>query len=45
LLNPGAEKIGSQWIVSVPLTRDLYETPPGMRELKMSEYWSLKEAA
>jgi hypothetical protein len=39
----GFEKIGSQYVLSVPAACKV--SPPGCRELKMSEYWRLKEEA
>jgi len=37
------EKHGSQYVLSVPAASKV--SPPGCRELKMSEYWKIREAA
>ena len=37
------EKLGDQYLLSVPTACKV--SPPGCRELKMSEYWKLREEA
>lgn len=44
----GFEKVGDKWVIHVPkqyIKDHKYKAVSGMKSIKMSEYWKLKEAA